>query len=42
MTNWMNHIQLNRFAKVEPAYMGSADVVVSIYSNFDGEYRMLF
>lgn len=42
MTNWANHIQLDRVNKVEPAYMVSADVDVSIYSNFDKEDRMLF
>ena len=42
MTNWTKHIKLDRFGKVEPAYMVSANVVVSIYSNFDGEDRMLF
>ena len=41
-TIWTNHKQLDRFGKVEPAYMVSANVVVSIYSNFDREDRMLF
>ena len=42
MTIWTNHKQLDRFGKVEPAYMVSANVVVSIYSNFDREDRMFF